>query len=86
MSAGREHAREPLAMMRYVYIGLVVLVTAAVLLFKVQNLESVTVSFLTMSLTLPLSVAIVVVYFLGMVSGGALIAAMRSLVRRARAP
>jgi putative membrane protein len=72
-------------MMRYVYIGLVVLVTAAVLLFKVQNLESVTVSFLAMSVTLPLSVAIVVVYFLGMVSG-ALIAAMRSLVRRARAP
>jgi uncharacterized integral membrane protein len=73
-------------MMRYVYIGLVVLVTAAVLLFKVQNLESVTVSFLTMSVTLPLSVAIVVVYFLGMVSGGALIAGMRSLVQKARSP
>jgi len=73
-------------MMRTVYIGLVVLLTAAVLLFKVQNLESVTVSFLTMTLTLPLSVAIVVVYFLGMVSGGALIAAVRSLVQRARAP
>ena len=73
-------------MMRTVYIGLVVLVTAAVLLFKVQNLESVTVSFLTMRLTLPLSVAIIIVYFLGMVSGGALIAAMRSLVQRARAP
>ena len=56
------------------------------LLFKVQNLESVTVSFLTMSVTLPLSVAIVYVYFLGMGSGGALIAAMRSLVQRARAP
>ena len=73
-------------MMRTVYIGLVVLVTAAVLLFKVQNLESVTVSFLTMTMTLPLSVAIIAVYFLGMVSGGALIAAMRSLVQRARAP
>ncbi|MEI6223847.1 MAG: LapA family protein [Deltaproteobacteria bacterium] len=73
-------------MMRNVYIGLVVLVTAAVLLFKVQNLQSVTVSFLTMSLTMPVSVAIVVVYFLGMVSGGALIAAMRSLVQKARAP
>jgi putative membrane protein len=73
-------------MMRSVYIGLVVLLTAAVLLFKVQNLESVTVSFLTMSLTLPLSVAIIVVYFLGMISGGALIAAMRSLVQKARSP
>jgi uncharacterized integral membrane protein len=73
-------------MMRFVYIGLVVVLTAAVLLFKVQNLESVTVSFLTMSLTLPLSVAIVAVYFLGMVSGGALIASFRTLVQKARSP
>ena len=73
-------------MMRNVYIGLVVLLTAAVLLFKVQNLQSVTVSFLTMSLTLPVSVAIVVAYFLGMVSGGALIASVRSLVQKARSP
>ena len=73
-------------MMRYVYIGLFVLVTAAVLLFKVQNLESVTISFLSMGITLPLSVAIVAVYFLGMVSGGALIAGMRSLFQKARSP
>ena len=73
-------------MMRYVYIGLVVLVTAAVLLFKVQNLQSVTVSFLSMSLTLPVSVAIVAVYFLGMVTGSALVASLRSVVRKAREP
>jgi len=70
-------------MMRYVYIGLAVLVTLAVLLFKVQNLESVTVSFIGMSLTLPLSVAIVGVYVLGMVSGGALMTGLRTLYRGA---
>ncbi len=73
-------------MMRYVYIGLFVLVTAAVLLFKVQNLSSVTIAFLTMTITLPLSVAMVAVYLLGMVSGGALIAGMRSLFQKAREP
>ncbi len=73
-------------MMRYLYIGLFVLATVAVLLFKVQNLESVTISFLTMSVTLPLSVAMVGIYFLGTVSGGALIAGMRSLFQKAREP
>ncbi len=73
-------------MLRYVYIGLFVLVTLAMFLFKVQNLESVTISFLTMSITLPLSVAVVVVYFLGMVSGGSLIAGVRSLFQKAKGP
>ena len=63
--------------MRYLYIGLVVLVTAAVLAFKVQNLTTVTISFLTMSLTMPVSVTIILVYVLGMVSGGALLNLLR---------
>jgi len=63
--------------MRYLYIGLVVLVTAAVLAFKVQNLTTVTISFLTMSLTMPVSVTIILVYVLGMVSGGALLNVLR---------
>jgi putative membrane protein len=63
--------------MRYLYMGLVVLVTAAVLLFKIQNLTTVTVSFLTMSLTMPVSVTIILVYVLGMVSGGALLNVLR---------
>jgi len=63
--------------MRYLYVALVVLVTAAVLLFKIQNLDSVTVSFLTMSVTMPVSVTIILVYVLGMVSGGALLNVLR---------
>jgi putative membrane protein len=63
--------------MRYLYIALVVLATAAVLLFKIQNLDTVTVSFLTMSVTMPVSVTLIIVYVLGMVSGGALVNVLR---------
>ena len=39
--------------MRHLYIALIVLLTAVVLLFKFQNLASVTISLLGMSVTLP---------------------------------
>ena len=69
--------------MRYVYIALVVLVTAAVLLFKFQNLSSVTVSVLSLSVTLPVSLMFIGVYVLGMVTGGALVSLLRGWVRSA---
>ena len=69
--------------MRFVYIALIVLVTAAVLLFKFQNLDLVTLSFLSMRITMPMSVLVVVVYVLGMVTGGALLGLLRSMIRRA---
>ena len=58
--------------MRYLYIALIVLFTAAVLLFKFQNLTSVTISLLGMSATLPVSTLLILVYVLGMVTGSAL--------------
>ena len=70
--------------MRFVYIALVVLLTAAVLLFKFQNLSSVTLSFLSMNVTLPVSVMVIGVYVLGMVTGGALLSLVRGWVRGAR--
>jgi uncharacterized integral membrane protein len=72
--------------MRFVYIALVVLLTAAVLLFKFQNLSSVTLSFLSMNVTLPVSVMVIGVYVLGMVTGGALVSLVRSWVRGAMPP
>jgi uncharacterized integral membrane protein len=44
--------------MRYVYISLIVLVSAIVLVFTLQNLPTVTVHFVTLRLTLPLSVLV----------------------------
>jgi lipopolysaccharide assembly protein A len=71
--------------MRYVNIALIVLITAAILLFKFQNLSSVTVSLLGMSMTLPMSVWTFLVYLLGMVSGSALVSAYRKLYKGSKA-
>lgn len=70
--------------MRYVYITLIVVLTAVVLLFKLQNLQSVTVSFLSVSFTLPASLLLILVYALGMLTGGFLLALVRTWVRGAR--
>lgn len=72
--------------MRYVYIALIVVFTAVVLLFKVQNLQAVTVSLLNASVTLPVSVLLLGVYVLGMVTGGSLVALLKSWVVGAKTP
>jgi uncharacterized integral membrane protein len=69
--------------MRYAYIALAVLITAVVLLFKFQNLNAVTFTLLSMNLTLPVSVFTVLVYVLGMMTGGALMGFMRSVYKGA---
>ena len=70
--------------MRYFYMGLVVVFTAAVLLFNIQNMYAVTVSFLAYSMTLPVSLVVILAYILGMATGGALLTLLRSWVRGAR--
>jgi uncharacterized integral membrane protein len=70
--------------MRYVYIGLVVALTALVLLFKVQNLETATVSLLSMRVTLPVSLLVIGVYVLGMFTGGFLVSLVRGWVAGAK--
>jgi uncharacterized integral membrane protein len=67
-----------------VYIALIVVLTASVLLLKLQNLEQVTVSFLSGSFTLPVSVLLVLIYVLGMLTGGFVLALVRTWVRGAR--
>jgi len=68
--------------MRYVYIFLIVLVSAVVLVFTLQNLPTVTVHFVTLRLTLPLSILVILVYLLGMLTGGAFVSLVKSWVRR----
>jgi uncharacterized integral membrane protein len=69
--------------MRYVYMALIAALTAVVILFKVQNLESVTVSLFAASVTLPVSVLVLLIYCLGMFTGGFLLALVRSWVHGA---
>lgn len=70
--------------MRYVYIALIVLFTVAVLTFKVQNVESATLVLLSMRITLPMSVIVLLVYILGMLSGGFVLQLVSTWVRKAR--
>lgn len=65
-------------MHRYVYMALIALVTILVLSFKFQNLEAVTVSLFAMSITLPASVLVLLVYVLGMLTGGFVLELLRS--------
>lgn len=64
--------------MRYLYGILIILVTIAVLIFMAQNLQSVTVSFLAMRITLPLFILVLLVYILGMSTGSSLSGLLRS--------
>lgn len=71
--------------MRFVYITLIVVFTGIVVLFKFQNLDMVTVSLLAARFTLPVSVLTFLVYVLGMLTGGSLLALLRTWARRAGA-
>jgi len=68
--------------MKFLYIALIVLVTLALLLFKFQNVDMVTLNFLSMTTTQPMPVLTIVIYVMGMVTGGALLALLRSMIRR----
>jgi len=69
--------------MRYLYIVLVAAFIFLVVAFMAQNLQNATVSFLSWSLTLPVSIIALLCYGLGMLTGGFLLACLRSWVRGA---
>jgi len=63
--------------MRWVHLSVIVLLAAVTVIFAAQNLETVTISFFKMNVSLPLAVHTVVVYLLGAVTGGSLFALLR---------
>lgn len=63
--------------MRWLHSTVILIIVAAVLVFALQNLQSVTVSFLTLKLSAPIAVLIALVYLFGMVTGGSLLALIR---------
>ena len=63
--------------MRSVHIGVIVAFAAVVLIFALQNLERVTMSFLGFRISAPLAVVAVVLYLLGMATGGSVWALIR---------
>ena len=56
--------------MRWFHITVIVVLAIVFLIFALQNLQAVTVAFLGFSFTTPLTVLFIVVYLLGMATGG----------------
>jgi len=70
--------------MRWVNLAIVILIVAAIVVFAVQNLETVTMAFLGFSVRAPLALLATGVYVLGAITGGSLFALLRRSVARAR--
>jgi uncharacterized integral membrane protein len=63
--------------MRWVYLAVIAVLALITLIFAVQNFQSVTVSLLRLQLSVPLAVLVVVIYLLGMATGGSAWALLR---------
>jgi lipopolysaccharide assembly protein A len=63
--------------MRWAHLTIIVLFAIVTLIFALQNLESVTVSFLGLSVRTPLAILVFIVYVLGAATGGSLFALLR---------
>jgi putative membrane protein len=70
--------------MRWVYLVITVVLVLAMIVFALQNLDLVTMSFLHFSVSAPLAVLVVVVYVLGAVTGGSFFALVRRLAEGSR--
>ena len=75
--AGELNDKKARRTMRSVHIGVIVAFAAVVLIFALENLERVTVSFLGFRISAPLAVVAVVLYLLGMATGGSVWALVR---------
>lgn len=69
--------------MRYVYLGIWLLVLGAIGVFAFQNREMVTLSFLNWGISCPVSLLVILVYLLGMASGWTMLSVMRMTLSRA---
>ena len=67
--------------MRWIYLAIVIVFVAAIIIFAMQNLAAVTMSFLGFSVRAPLAVMAAVVYVIGAITGGSVYALLRKSVR-----
>ena len=70
--------------MRWFYFTVIVLFAVATLIFALQNLEIVTMSFLSFKIHAPLALLAIVAYVLGAATGGSLQALLRRSYERSR--
>jgi uncharacterized integral membrane protein len=72
--------------MRWFYLAVIALLIAVTLIFAVQNMQNVTVSFLSFRISAPLAILVAVIYVLGMVTGGSLWALIRWAIEGSKRP
>jgi putative membrane protein len=70
--------------MRWVYLVVIVLFALAMLIFALQNLEVVAVSFLGFEARTRLAVLTIFIYILGAFTGGSLLALLRRSYERSQ--
>ena len=63
--------------MRWFHLAVIILFAVVTLVFALQNLQTVTIAFLGFSVSLPLALQAIVIYLLGMATGGSLWALLR---------
>jgi len=71
--------------MHRVKLVLLLTIVGLVLLFILQNTETVTVRFLASSVTLPRALLLLLVYVLGMLTGGFVVSLLRKGLRGSKA-
>jgi lipopolysaccharide assembly protein A len=69
---------------RWLYLLIIIVFALATLIFAVQNLDTVTVSFLNMRVAAPLALLVLIIYVLGAVTGSSLLALLRRSYRGSR--
>lgn len=72
--------------MRWLYVAVICVFAAGVIIFAVQNLQIVTMSFLGFSARVPLALLAAGFYLLGTATGGSLLALLRQSIERAKRP
>ena len=70
--------------MRWFHLAVIAMFVAITIIFAAQNFQMVTVSFLRISASTPLTFLIIVIYLLGAVSGGSLLALLRWFIEGAK--
>jgi lipopolysaccharide assembly protein A len=68
---------------RWLHLTVVECFAAVTIIFAVQNLEIVSVDFLSLGVRIPLAFLVVAVYLVGMATGGSVLALLRRSVREA---
>ena len=72
--------------MRWVHLAVIVVFAGATLVFAAQNFATVTMAFLGFSVRMPLALMAIIVYLLGMATGGSLITLLRRSIAGWRNP